>query len=182
MSHPALILLLGLLVAPAVEDCPDLSGRWLVSAQGACDPYVGVDGGLALELPAHTGYMLPGLPAVVEIEQDDCLSVAFRVLENDAGHPRHDFAGQGELFELAPSETRAVTWRDSGLTVRQRIRKQGGAIFPGFSRAWAEWSLDLESPDRVVYRYSFVEKGATLFVFPFENASTSTCTWQRVAE
>lgn len=167
--------LIGLLLCLPIsseEPCPDFSGTWKVKVMVESNDYRGLHGETLIPLPAARGTLLPEAPAKIAIEQRGCLELRFRVLADSASHPAYHFAGRESVFSLKEHGKQSVDWSPESLTVRYRLRPAGPRIFPGLARTWSQWRLKRTGTDRLEYEYSMTEKGATLFVFPFKDAST----------
>jgi hypothetical protein len=126
--------------------------------------------------------MIPALPAVVEIRQGGCEWIRFRVVEEGPTRSPYSSVGGETRVPLQPGEKVDVSWSADRLAVRRREPLTGPMIFPGVARSWSAWSLELEGPDTVDYRYVFVHKGASFFLFPFSNENGSSCTLRRVED
>lgn len=172
-------------VLPAsAETCPDFSGRWTVEIdREACQLYHGAGDDVAIQLPAPYGYMIPQLPAVIDIEQEGCESIRFLVVSNEATDELLDFAGRETSFDLVTNDQQRVSWMPGRVELRYRVHEEGGFSFPGTHRPWAEWSLEQDGADRLRYRYVLIKEGANLNLFPYrEKTAESSCYFDRRSE
>lgn len=165
----------------SAETCSDFSGRWAIEIdREACQLYHGLGDDVAIQLPAPYGYMIPQLPAVIDIEQVGCESIRFLVVSNEATDDLLDFAGRETTFDLATNDQQRVSWGEDRVELRYRVHEAGGFSFPGTHRPWAEWSLEHDGADRLRYRYVLIKEGANLDLFPYrEKTAESSCYFER---